>query len=53
MAWKKITAVRALAVNDGETMQESKSQKRNKGGQRRDRKKRMLATLTHNILVNQ
>jgi len=24
MAWKKITAVRALAVNDGETMQESK-----------------------------
>ena len=36
-----------------ETMQESKSQKRNKGGQRRDRKKRMLATLTHNILVNQ
>ena len=24
MAWKKITAVRALAVNDGETMQETK-----------------------------
>ena len=36
-----------------ETMQESKSQKRNKGGRKRDRKKRTLVTLTLNILVNQ
>ena len=36
-----------------ETMQESKNQKRNKGGRKRDRKKRTLATLTLNILVNQ